>query len=525
LRCLYIRILAVTGTLAAPILRDVASRVRKHRVDVLVTPIPVAAFITPEYVVSVILERGINVRDYDLIMLPGLSRGSARIIEERLGVRAVKGTINAYDLVDLLENVDPAILSPDEPADKVVGDLFRGSAVKILSGLELKACDRGCVVVGDVAVPSVPPPIRVASEIPEASRRSVDEVVDEVGRRLNFGADIVVLEFSYETDPETVRRIVGAVKERFSAPVGIDAYRLSEIIAGVDAGADIVVNVGLSTAEKIDEVLRDVAVVAVPLTDGWLPNSVADRALIAERTVQTLRSRGVEKIVVDLVLDSPPNLFASLLGYYEFKKKYPEIPLAANVDNVVEMVDADSIGINALLTLLAQEVGVSMLLTAERNPRSTGSTLELKASSQLAALSHTKGFPPRDLGVELFVVKDRSRYDVEFSEDELKGAQIVDASGARVEHQLDPMGIFKIRVNHSEGVIEALYIGRKGKMLIKAPDARSIRDYIISNGLVTQLSHAFYLGAELSKAEEALRAGRSYVQELPLLRKIRFIRL
>jgi len=43
--------------------------------------------------------------------------------------------------------------------------------------------------------------------------------------------------------------------------------------------------------------------------------------------------------------------------------------------------------------------------------------------------------------------------------------------------------------------------------------------------MLSMLSHALYLGAELSKAEEALRTGKSYVQEENLFERAKPIDL
>ncbi|MEM1645616.1 MAG: DUF4346 domain-containing protein, partial [Ignisphaera sp.] len=109
--------------------------------------------------------------------------------------------------------------------------------------------------------------------------------------------------------------------------------------------------------------------------------------------------------------------------------------------------------------------------------------------------------------------KDKRRDEYIPSEDV---SETVVASEEEKEWELDPMGIFKIYVNHDEGYIWALYIGRKGKILIKGRTAKTIRNEILKRELVSSLSHAMYLGIELAKAEEALRIGKNYIQELPL---------
>ena len=129
--------------------------------------------------------------------------------------------------------------------------------------------------------------------------------------------------------------------------------------------------------------------------------------------------------------------------------------------------------------------------------------------------------------MDLLILKDKVRVDVPFNN--FGKVEVIDVEGEVSEglkHTgLDPMGIFKVRVNHEDGVIEALYVGRKGRILLRGRSAKSIMSYVLSKGLISRLSHAAYLGAELAKAEEALRIGKNYVQEEPLFRERRYLRL
>jgi dihydropteroate synthase len=102
---------------------------------------------------------------------------------------------------------------------------------------------------------------------------------------------------------------------------------------------------------------------------------------------------------------------------------------------------------------------------------------------------------------------------------------IIEASEEWRPYTLDPLGVFKIRVDHELNCIEALYIGRKGRILIRGKNAKAIQDKILELGLISQLSHAMYLGRELMKAEIALQLGKNYIQEIPLFTKPKYIKL
>ena len=201
-----------------------------------------------------------------------------------------------------------------------------------------------------------------------------------------------------------------------------------------------------------------------------------------------------------------------------FKRERPEMPLLMGLCNVAEMIDADSIGVNALLTMLAAEIGVSLVLIVEKSVKTMGSTAEAKIAAQMATIAWGKRTPPKDLGLNLLMFKDKRRAETRLN---LNGAVIVEASDKNGEYPPDPLGFFTIKVNHEDERIEVLYSGVKGKILIKGGTARSIYGEILRRGLLSMLSHALYLGVELGKAEEALRTGKSYVQEENLFERMK----
>lgn len=509
------RILIVTGRLAENIVRKaIAHSNTKHVVDVVVAPVDVAAFLTPRYIAEYLKARGVSKDRYDLVIVPGAVCGSCKIVEEVLGIRAVKGTINAHDLDYILRLDDLSILSEEKPADEILGEIAERKNREILVEIERKALMEG-FRVGGVAIPLNPPPIRVVSEIAYANRVSLEDLRKKIRRFIDEGADIVSLGFeALEPHPDDVYKVVRFVKGEFDVPIAIDTEIPSEIIKGIEAGCDIVINVSLVNIDKVQRHIRDVAVVAIPRDPdtNTIPRDPEAKVWILIRAIERLKSIGVEKIIADAVLDPPGNVFNSLTAYSKFKKANPRVPMLMGIGNVVELMDVDSVGLNAFLVEIAQEIGVSLVLVSEHSVKARGSTREAKIAAQMMAISYTKNSPPKDLGLSLLILKDKKLRDQPFNE---KIEEVITASEERT-WPLDPMGIFKIRVNHDDGVIEALYIGRKGRILIKGSTAKAVRDEILARGLVSLLSHAVYIGMELAKAEEALRLGKSYIQEMPL---------
>ncbi|MEM4627460.1 MAG: dihydropteroate synthase-like protein [Ignisphaera sp.] len=520
------RVLIVTGRVAEDIVRKVvAYSGTKHCIDIVVTPIPIAAFLTTEYIALYLKKMGIGSGDYDYILLPGLARGSGKVIEDTIGIKAVKGTVNAYDLTDILKLDDLGILSPDRPADEIVQDMVIGSIKRILADIEAGLNDSNSVLVGGLRVPVNPPPIRVVAEIAEAHTLTVDRLVREFLRLAESGADIVSIGFeAYSPHPDAVRRIIPLLRRELDIPIAIDTSIPSEIDAAVECGADMVINADLTNIDMIKQVDSSVAIVTTPRDPNThtVPDDVDTRVLLLEKAVDSVRARGFEKVFADAVLDIPLSTFKSILAFHRFKSLHPDVPMFMGVGNVVEMVDIDSVGVNGILTTIAQEVGVSAILTVEKSTKARGSTLECKLASQMASVAKVKKSPPKNIGIQLLILKDKKLYEEPY-EDQVD--EIVEATEDEKPYTPDPMGVFRIRVDHENGYIEALYIGRRGRILIRGRSAKAIRYEIASRGLISQISHALYLGQELAKAEIALKLRKSYIQDAPLFKRPQFIKL
>jgi len=81
--------------------------------------------------------------------------------------------------------------------------------------------------------------------------------------------------------------------------------------------------------------------------------------------------------------------------------------------------------------------------------------------------------------------------------------------------EMDKAGYFVILPNAGKHLIVVEHYSYDNQLLrvVEGHDARSLYSTIIGNGWVTQLSHAAYLGKELTRAEQSLRDGFKYVQD------------
>ena len=523
------KILLLTGKLAEPMLREVVSTCpSRYEIHVSVMPIEVASLATSRLIISHL--KKIRPKDYDLIMVPGAIQESMKPVEEAIGIKVVKGPKHAADIPMLLEICDPRRLSPDIPADDLISDKIYRYTKEVLKKTEASAASKPHIKVDGVIIPANPPPIRVVSEITEAHLLDEDELIRIARKRREDGADILSLGFQAGVaDPERVRDCVMLIKKELDAPLAIDSIIPSEIIAGVEAGADMVMSLEFGNIKKVASQIRHVPAVIIPYDSkkGRFARTTEDKLKFLKKNIQTAIKYGINKIIADPVLEplnlsEPTGTLESLMAYRMFKREYSEIPLLMGLCNVTELIDADSVGVNALLTMLAAEARVSLVLVVEKSAKTAGSTAEAKIASQMATVAWKRKTPPKDLGLDLLILKNKRIIE---SRLDLEGAVIAEAINEMIEYPQDPLGFFTVNVNHQDGWIEVLYRGRKGRLLIRGKNARSIYDEILRRRLISSIPHALYLGVELGKAEVALRTGKSYVQEEPLFKKVKPIRL
>jgi dihydropteroate synthase-like protein len=184
---------------------------------------------------------------------------------------------------------------------------------------------------------------------------------------------------------------------------------------------------------------------------------------------------------------------------------------------VTELMDGDSIGANLILAGLASELNASVILTTEASSKTRGCVKELVKAVKMMTLARERKSPPKDLGLDLLVLKDKT------VRDELEPPELGDVKpiSSNREHRVsfDPKGCFKIMVDRLRGEILLLhytYKGGKPDAAFKGRDPLKICRAVLRRGLISRMDHAAYLGAELMKAQVALETGKTYIQDEPL---------
>lgn len=484
------KILIITSRLAAEAVRRTIADIKGYKIDIYILPIEIIGLASIENILSSVSRR--DVEGYDYLLVPGLVRGDLRVLEEKLGVRVIKGP-KSLELLRLLFVIGPEKFKPDRDAEEIIIENLKEVFTEAREYYEKRI--NKYIRINNVKLPYSPPPLRIG-------------YVFEKGYGLKWAKkyltrykpDILMLPPRHSCR-ELMNDYLFVIENKLLPEGGIGVPWSRDLLnecRELYEEADLIYDV---TLNDLDHAMR----LGIPLI------IYVDDA----RKIDMIRDD--EQVIIDLGLDPlTKNLFRKIREYESCKNKFP---LAAWLSNVSYSIDVDSHGVYAILMDLLMDAGVGLQIVWEFEDKLRWSLMEALIVREMLQVARRHGILPRDMGFDLLLVKDKIYYEVPLKDYD----KIVEAKKTAFEG-FDPMGIFKISVDMNEGVIKALYIGRKGKILIKGRNCEEIRDTILRLRLVSKLSHAFYLGSELCRAEEALRLGKKYEQEKHLFRD-RFVQL
>jgi len=517
-----LKVLLITGTLAEDIVRRHAQE-SNVEFDIRVLKIPVAALLTPETIITE-LKRA-KLRGFDMILVPGLVRGDTSTISKAVGISTFKGSKYAADLPTVLDSIGEVQLSTKTPADDLLREKLRQKAFAELENVEKNKLsllkNSGNMLIKDLAV-GRDFPMRVMAEIVDAPLMSKDEVTRLAKQYAKLGADIVDLGMvAGENRSKDAGDLVRTVKKAVNVPISIDTLNPDEIREAVAAGADLVLSGDEGNLEAIAPFVKATPTVIIPTNqrEGYFPKSVSERVLLLEKLISKAKRLGMSRILGDLILE-PSNVLDSLIAFRDFAKKNPDVPLFVGVSNVTELIDADSVGVNALLARISSELRASVLLATEKSSKAKGTVIEEVLASKMMFLALKRGSVPKDLGIDLLVLKDKRNREETYDQNQEAETQVVTVTEKSGQIEMDTEGMFKIVLDRKNGYIVVIHFATLGMekplKVIKGKSAESVYRKIIEMGAVKKLDHAAYLGKELSKAEIALRTGKEYVQDIPL---------
>jgi dihydropteroate synthase-like protein len=528
------KILLVTGTLAAPQLRQILEEnPTPHSFEILELPLAVAAFLHPKYVLSQIKLRG-PLEDFNLILLPGMVSGDAHIVSESTGIPTFKGTRHAADLpllFDILFDAENQ-LSTTQAADLVLAnkltkkaqyDLAR--ADKLLKGkipegyLTLGRGDNRLIIGPRL-------PMRIIAEITDAPLRTEEELLRLARHFAASGANFIDIGMVAESpNPAAAHDIVRLIRKQLTVFVSIDSTNPEEINAGIEGGAHLVLSLDQDNMMDIAKKYRKRRIFTViPTTQqgAEIPKSLDERVELLLDNLSNARSLGFKKLIADPLCDPliTPGLMNALQAYAMFGKREPDVPMLMGIGNITELLDADSPGANALLAGLATELRVSLLLTTEVSPKTKGSVWEAHRAAQMMHLARRRRAHPKDFGIDLLLLKPKRFPEQPYEPVEDSEYPIINVTQEPATVRLDRAGFFTFHVDRERYLLIARHYTSETRetpsLELEGASAEQLINAILTRELITRFDHAAYIGRELTRAELALITGRPYIQEASL---------
>ena len=466
------RILLPTGAATEQMVKRAAAG---FDADVVVTG-EIASFLTPR-ALRILIKKG----HYDRVITSGMCTASFDQVERETGVPVYRGPRHAADLALILPLLDTITLSRTVPADEFLAEKKAGDAMRKVERMEQEAVAdfviRGMKIGGGSRM-------KVLAEIMDAHRcEALREVVE---RFFSAGADIVDLGFGFDATPRDVTRAFSLVAD-IDRPLAVDTQDPTLIRAALFR-ADLV----LSLQEK------NIPLIGCEIADAGVAAVIVPGDSTLKKNIAMARRAGIACIIADPLLQPVGS------GLVESLKNFKDVghPLFFGAGNVVELLDADSVGANALLAGIAKEVGASVIFSSEHSDKTQGSIREMRRAVEMMVLAKDRPYP-KDLGIDLLVLKEKRKR----REPPLEYETLTTVKKMPDEIIYDPKGNFRIGIEGDQ--IVAVIHGKA----VRGTRWQDLLSTIISHGDVTLLDHAGYLGRELYKAELAIRYGRSFEQD------------
>ncbi|TKT69360.1 DUF6513 domain-containing protein [Aquamicrobium sp. LC103] len=325
--------------------------------------------------------------------------------------------------------------------------------------------------------------MRIFAEIVDAPMLPLDALVARAKTLARAGADVIDLGCLPETPFPQLAEAVGVLRgEGFS--VSVDSANYEELRAGAAAGADYLLSLDENTLPLAFD---------HPCIPILIPSSPGDLDSLG-RAIDAAVGAGIA-FIADPVLDPIHFGFTASLGrFIEARRRWPDIELLMGTGNLTELTDADSSGVTAVLAGICSELGVRNVLTVHVSPHTVRTVEEHDLARRILFAARNDGALPRGYHPGLLQVHDRKPFAASLEDIEALAAEVRDAN---------------FRIMTAE---DGIHIFNKAGHAVAADAFALFADL----GVERDGAHAFYLGAELMKAEIAWRLGKRYAQDEPL---------
>ena len=325
--------------------------------------------------------------------------------------------------------------------------------------------------------------IQIFAEIVDASALSVEAILKRAEDYVQKGANVIDLGCLPDTPFPHLEETICALKEK-GYKVSVDSANSDELLRGGKAGADFLLSLNEETLRVADQV--DAIPVLIPKEHGDLAS--------LHRAMDALDAKG-RKYLVDPVLD-PINFgfTRSLERYAQVRRDRPDAEILMGTGNLTELTDADTTGITAILLGIASELHIKNVLVVQVSPHTRRTIEEHDLARRIMFASRAEHELPKDYADGLLALHSRRPFP-QSAEEIAQAASEVRDRNFRIEIAEDGIHVYNRDGHHA------------------AQDAFALYDKL---GVDSDGPHAFYLGAELARAEIAWRLGKRYAQDEPL---------
>jgi dihydropteroate synthase-like protein len=322
--------------------------------------------------------------------------------------------------------------------------------------------------------------VRIFAEIVDAAQMTIEPLLLRAAELSAAGADVIDLGCLPDTPFPHLEDAVRALKAQ-GFEVSVDSAESEELRRGGAAGADFLLSLterNLSIAEE-----TGARPVLIPAEHGDVESLY--------RAAEAARKRGLAAIL-DPILDPIHFGFADALARYrEVRARLPWAEMMMGSGNLTELTDADSVGVTAVLMGICSELRIGNVLAVQVSPHTRRTIQEHDAARRVMHAAARDQSLPKGYGRALLQIHDPSPFPNSGLEIGELARQVKDGN-FRIEVAEDGIHVYN-RDGH--------YVDEHALALFEKLDVRS-------DG-----AHAFYLGAELMKAEIAFSLGKRYVQD------------
>jgi dihydropteroate synthase-like protein len=325
--------------------------------------------------------------------------------------------------------------------------------------------------------------IQIFAEIVDASALSVEDIVKRAQDYVQKGANVIDLGGLPDTPFPHLEETVTVLKEK-GYQVSVDSADPDELLRGGKAGADFLLSLNEDTLDIADQIAS---------TPVLIPKDHGDLASLY-RAMDALDAKG-KKYLVDPVLD-PINFgfMDSLERYAQVRRERPDAEMLMGTGNLTELTDADSTGITAMLLGIASELHIKNVLVVQVSPHTRRTIEEHDLARRIMYASRAEHELPKDYADGLLGLHARRPFP-HTPEEIAQAAREVRDKNFRIEIAEDGIHAYNRDGHHV------------------AQDAFELFPKL---GVDKDGPHAFYLGAELARAEIAFRLAKRYAQDDPL---------